>query len=147
MRRSLAVLFGAFLIMVGCRDPYVQVPIAPTATVTQNWTEVHPTTALRWTKPQQEFSFHIDTPHQRSPQAEIVGPNGQRCVPEVEFVTTGGKTLIADAHGFWGEDMYFYWSKGESGMEPIQAIRIRSSLPLQISNLMWRSYDPAEVKR
>jgi len=133
--------------MVGCRDPYTQVSIAPTATVTQSWSEVRPPQPLRWTKPQEEFSFHIDTPHQRSPQAEVIGSRGERCVPEVEFVTTSGKTLIADAHGFWGEDMYFYWSKGVPGMEPVQAIRIRSNLPLQISNLIWRGYDPAEVKR
>jgi hypothetical protein len=147
MRRSLVVFFGACLTMVGCRDPYVQIPITPTTTVTQNWTEVRPKMALRWTKPQQEFSFHIDTPHQRSPQAEVVLSSGERCVPEVEFVTTSGKTLVADAHGFWGEDMYFYWSKGDPGMEPLQVIRIRSSIPLQISNLVWRGYDPTEVKR
>jgi hypothetical protein len=147
MRRSLAVLFGAFLTMVGCRDPYVQVPIAPTATVTQDWTEVRPRKPLHWTKPVQEFSFHIDTPHQQSTQVEIVGPGGEHFIPEVELITMSGKTMAMQGHGFWGEEMYFDWGKGGSGMGPIQAIRIRSRVPLQISNLIWRGYDPAEVKR
>ena len=147
MKQNLVILFGAFLMMVGCRDPYVQVPIAATATVAQNWTEVRPAEPLRWTKPVQEFSFHIDTPHQRSTQVEIVGPGGEHFIPEVELVTVSGKTIVMDGHGFWGEEMCFDWSKGAAGMEPIQAIRIRSRVPLQISNLIWRGYDPAEVKR
>ena len=147
MRPVLVIFLGTLLMMVACRDPYVQVSIASTAAVTQDWKEILPAEPLRWTKPHEEFSFHIDTPHRRGAKAEIVGPQGERCVPEVEFITADGKSLLADAHGFWGEDMYFYSSKGGPGTESIRAIRIRSSLPLQLSELIWRGYDPAEVKR
>jgi hypothetical protein len=147
MRRCLVMVVGVLLLTTACRDPYTQVRIVPAATIAQGWSEIRPAEPLRWTKPIQDFSFHIDTPHERSSRGEIVGLDGQSCIPEVEFLTTDGKTLVADTHGFWGEEMYFYWSKGGIGTEAIQAIRVRSSLPLQISNLIWRGYDPAEVKR
>ena len=141
------MLLATIAMMLGCRNSYSDVQIASSATVSQQWTEIRPAQPLSWTKPAEEFSFHIDSPHQRSPQAEIIGPSGEHFVPQVEFVTTNGRTIAADTHGFWGEDMYFYWSKGGPGAEPIQMIRVRSSLPLNISKLVWRGYDAAKVKR
>ncbi len=131
----------------GCGNPYTQVPIASNATISQEWTEIRPPANLRWTEPVEEFSFHIDSPYVRSPQAEIVVPSGEHFIPDVEFVTTSGMTYVTNGHGFWGEDMFFSLSNGQPGMEPIQTIRIRSTLPLRISNLVWRGYDPAKVKR
>ena len=148
MRQTSTHLTFVLVIMAGllsCKGRYTDVSVATTAAITRDWTEFKPATPLRWERPEQEFTFHIDSPHSRSVKAEIVVPDGQAFVPEVEFVTSGGLVISADAHGFLGEDMYFASSKG--GMEPIGAIRMRSKVPLQISNLRWRGYDPSQVKR
>lgn len=131
--------------MLGCKDPYTQVPIAPTATVSTDWTEIRPKQPLHWTQPAEEFIFHIDTPHDIGPHAEVVGPDGQKAIPDVELVASDGKTYPMDEHGFWGEDVFFSREKLADSVS-IQAIRMRSSLPLRISNLRWTGYDPAKVK-
>lgn len=141
------ILWMVLLSTVACTSPYKETVIAQGASISTEWTEIHSPQPLRWSQPAEEFSFHIDSPHQRSPQAEIIGPDGKRFVPEVEFVTSDRKVLVCDVHGFWGEDMYFSYSKGGPGTEPVQAVRMRSSVPLRVSNLLWRAYDPAKVKR
>ncbi len=146
MKRSLTIPFVAFLVMLGCRDPYTQIRIASSATISQDWIEIRPAEPLHWTQPVQEFSFHIDSPHAVSRELQIVAPDGKRGVPDVELVASDGRTLVLDSHGFWGEDMYFY-SRETPAPVTVQAIRIRSNFPLHISGLTWRGYDPAKVKR
>ena len=145
MKRKVAMIFVACATILGCRDPYTEVFIASTATLSNDWTEIRPAQPLDWTQPVEEFSFHIDSPHEIGPHAEVVGPDGQKAVPDVELIVSSRKTYAMDAHGFWGEDMYF--TRDKSDLEAIQAIRIRSSMPLRISNLIWRGYDPAKVNR
>jgi hypothetical protein len=147
MKRRLVLLLLLFWIPVACTNPYQESRIAQTAMINQEWSEIRPPHPLKWAKPVQEFSFHIDSPYHHTAQAQIVGADGQRFVPDVQFLTASGKVYIPDAHGFWGEDMYFFYSKGNNTTEPIVSIRVRSSLPLNISNLLWVGYDPAKVKR
>jgi len=146
MKRSVAIMFVACSMMLGCGDRYTQVPIASTAAVSKEWTEIRPLRPLHWTQPVEELSFHIDSPHDIGPHAEILGPGGEKVVPDVELVASDGKTYTMDEHGFWGEDMFFSRDKLSDSVA-IQVIRIRSRLPLHISNLIWRGYDPAKVKR
>jgi len=147
MKGKFLMALAALVLMVGCRDRYTEVPISAPTTIGKDWIELHPSKPLVWKDPAEEFSFHIDTPHQRSERAEIIATNGERCVPEVRLVTESGDALSPEAHGFWGEDMYFYWSRGEAKREPIRAIRVRSDIRLQISSIIWRGYDPSKVKR
>jgi len=133
--------------MVGCGDRYTQIPVASSVAISGAWTEIRPPEALHWTQPVEEFSFHIDSPHYIGPNAEVVGSDGQKFVPDVELIASDGKTYAMKEHGFWGEDMFFTRTDRLAGSVTIQTIRIRSSLPLRISNLIWRGYDPAKVKR
>jgi hypothetical protein len=145
-KKRMLMLVAAFS-LIGCNERYTDVLVASSASISQQWSELRPEKPLQWTRPEEEFSFHIDTPHQQGEKLDIVGPSGEHCLPDVELVTTSGKTISLDGHGFWGEDMYFYLTKGKPGNEAFQAIRIRCSMPLRISNLIWRGYDPTEVKR
>lgn len=147
MKYKTLVLCAVLLSGLACSSAYKETVVAQSASISTRWSEIQSPQPLEWSQPAEEFSFHIDSPHQRSAQADLIGPDGQRFIPEVEFVTADGKTLVPDAHGFWGEDMYFSYSKRVPQTEPVQMVRMRSDVPLRISHLVWRSYDPAKVKR
>jgi hypothetical protein len=138
------MLLALLSFLVGCTDPYTRTPIASSATVSKEWTEIHPTPALRWSRPVQEFTFHIDSAHQRNPKLEIIAPNGEHSVPDVELVAEDGSTFALDVHGFLNEDMFF---TRRTPVTTIRSVRIRNSFPIRISNVRWVGYDPAEVKR
>jgi hypothetical protein len=146
MGRMLAISFGVIFLLLGCREPYVIVPIVSQATLSTNWSEFRPEHALRWSEPEEELSFHIDTSHRIGEHLEIIGPKGERFVPEVELVAADGKTFIPDYHGFLGGDIFFAFRVKPSALTSIAAIRIRSSIPVTVSKMIWRGYDPKEVK-
>lgn len=147
MKRGLVALIGAILMMLGCRESYTLVPIAKTATLSKEWTEIRPEKILRWSRPEEEIVFHIDSVHQVSRELEIIGANGERGVPDVELIADDGLSYVMDSHGFVGADMVFMFKNNPSHIATFRAVRIRSSIPLSISNLSWRGYDPANVKR
>jgi hypothetical protein len=144
MRVKLAILVLGLWSMAGCEDPYSQVSIAPGAIVSTEWTEIRPEKPLAWTKPVEEFTFHIDSAHQRSLNLEIVGPDGKRSIPEVDLIAEDGRVVPLDVHGFLSEDMFF---TTQTPVKTVRAIRIRNSFQIRISNLRWVGYDPKEVKR
>jgi hypothetical protein len=92
----------------------------------------------------QEFTFHIDSAHQRNSQLEIIGPEGEHSVPDVELVAHDGRTFALEVHGFLNEDMFF---TRRTPVATIVAVRIRNSFPIRVSNVRWVGYDPAKVKR
>lgn len=146
MARKMAGVLVGLLTILGCEDRYTQAPIASAATVSKDWVEIRPPQPLKWTRPVQEVDFLIDSPHERGVRADIIGPNGEHWVPEMLLVASDGKIFTMDSHGFWGEDMFF--DRGSPGDSvTIQAIRMRSGMPLRISNVRWVGYDPAKVKR
>jgi len=148
LNKTLIAVLAMLVLMGGCSNPYTDVPVASSATISQQWSEITPPQPLQWTRPAQELSFHIDTPHEQSTSVEIVGPNGQHCAPDVEFVTTSGKDFPMDAHGFGGDiEMYFWWKQERPEMEPIKTFRVRNCFPIHVSKIIWRGYDPREVKR
>ena len=132
--------------MVGCSNQYAEVPVASSAAISQQWSDISPPQPLRWTQPVQELSFHIDSPHEIGPHAEVLLPGGKTVIPDAELITSDGKTFAMNHHGFWGADMFLSRDKLSDSVT-IRTIRIRSSVPLRISNLIWRGYDPAKVKR
>lgn len=144
MRIRLTITIIALCAVVGCEDPYTQVAIAPAATISTTWTEIHLEKPIAWTKPVEEFTFHIDSPHQRNMALEILAPDGQRSVPEVDFVADDGRVIHLDVHGFLNDDMFF---TTQTPIKRAKAIRMRNSFQIHISNLRWVGYDPKEVKR
>jgi hypothetical protein len=132
--------------MTACADRYTQVSVADAASVSMDWTEIRPRKPLVWTKPVEEFTFHIDSAHQRSLDLELVGPNGKRSVPDVDLIAEDGRAFSLDARGFANEDMFFSTQKSLP-VSSFRAIRIRNSFPIRISNLRWVEYDPKEAKR
>ena len=140
-------LFSAIWLLLGCREPYVIVPIVPHAALSPNWSEFRPEHPLRWSEPGEELSFHIDTPHQIGDHLEIVKPKGEGFVPDVELVSTDGKTFVMDTHGFLGGDIFFTFISKPPTLTSIAAVRVRSRIPINVSDMIWRGYDPEEVKR
>jgi hypothetical protein len=147
MKKSLIFVLAVMSMMLGCGDRFVTVPIARSATLTASWTEFRPAQPLLWSEPQQEICFHIDSPHEISSELTIIGPNGERFVPDVELIADSGRVLVMDTHGFLPDKMVYQLRAKPSDVAVIKAVRIRSSSPLRITNLVWRGYDPAEVKR
>jgi hypothetical protein len=147
VKKTSIVLLCAISWLSSCRAPLSEVYIARAANLTKDWTEFRPSPQIRWSQPDGEISFHIDTPHKRSNDFEIIGPNGELCVPEVELISDNGQTLVIDTHGWTNQDMVFFIWNQPSHIKNIQAVRIRSSLPLQISNLRWEGYDFAKIKK
>jgi hypothetical protein len=132
---------------LGCREPYIVEPVVSQAVLSTNWKEFRPAHPLRWSRPVEELSFRVDAPHHIGEHLEIIGPSGERFVPEVELLGDNGKPFVMDSHGFLGEEVVFAFRNKPSGLTSIQAIRIRSSTPIDVSNMLWRGYDPKEVKR
>ncbi len=151
MKCPILMILTALLCMVsGCtsrQTRYVEVKVADEAFVSRFWAELRPVALLRWSQPVEELSFLIASPHEKSSSAEIVLPSGQKIVPEVQFITSDGRTLIPDAHGFWGDEMYFTFAEGQPPSTEIKAIRLRSDADLKITRIVWRGYDPKVVKR
>lgn len=146
MKRLLAIALIGVFIQVGCKGAYKEVPIMDSVSLTNDWTEVRATEPSVQQEPQWELIFKIDSLHQRTPAADIRIGN-QTFVPEVQLSTSGRKTIKPDSHGFLGEEMYFSWNRGSIGDDSIVAFRLRSSVPLKISRLVWRGYNPEDVKR
>src|SRR6266545_1999176 len=131
MREMHTALLALLLVgMTACTDPYTQVPIAGVASVSKDWTEIRPEKPLAWTKPVEEFTFHIDSAHQRSLDLQIVGPDGKRSVPEVDLIAEDGRAFSLDARGFANEDMFFSTQK-PLPVSSFRAIRIRNSFPIR----------------
>jgi hypothetical protein len=147
MARVLALLLSVICLLLGCREPYVVEPIVSHATLSTNWSEFRPEHVLRWSEPEEELSFRIDTPHRIGEHLEIIGPGDERFVPEVELVANDGKTFLMDTHGFLGGEIVFTFKSRPSALTPIAAIRVRSDTPIAVSNMVWRGYDPKDVKR
>jgi hypothetical protein len=147
MNRGFVTMLVAFSLLLGCREPYSVVPIASQATISKNWTEFRPGQPLRWSQQEEELSFRIDTPHHIGEGLEIVGPGGERFVPEVELMADNGKFFVMDSHGFLGEELDFTFKNKPPDLKSIQVVRIRSSTPINVSNVLWRGYDPSRVKR
>src|SRR5574337_370147 len=146
MKGKEGVVFALLSMMVACATPYKEVWLEPAPVgITNQWTELRSERRLEWTEPEQELIFHIDSVHQVSLQLEIIGQEGKRGVPEVEMVEGDGRTFPMTSHGFLGEDMFFTMEKPP--LASYQGIRIRSGVPIRISNVRWRGYDMAEVKR
>ena len=144
MKQALTALLVALIMTVACRNLYTQVPIVQSATLSKDWTELHPSEPLVWTQPTEEFTFHLDSEHERTLDLELIGPNGERSVPDVQLVDDDGRTFALDVHGFLNEDMFF---TRQTPVPKIRAIRIRNSFPIRISNVRWVGYDPEKVKR
>jgi hypothetical protein len=144
MKAKLALAYLA-LFSAGCANPYTQVPVASTASVSTDWSELQPEKPLDWTQPVEEIRFHIDSPHQVDPDLRIIGPGGRKAVPDVELVAADGRTFPMNIHGFVNEDIFF----ASQARVPvtIHAIRIRNGFPIHISNIRWVGYDPARVKQ
>ncbi len=140
-------MLGAVSLILGCWNPYVVVPIVSQASISTSWTEFRPAQPLRWSRPEEELSFRVNTPHYIGQNLEIVGPSGEQFVPEVELVADSGRLFVMDSHGFLGEEIVFTFKSKPSDLKSIQAVRIRSSSPISISNVLWRGYDPKDVKR
>jgi len=147
MNKGFATMLGVFSLLLGCREPYFVVPIASHATISSTWTEFRPAQPLRWSQDEEELGFRIDTPHHIGDGLEIVGPGGERFVPEVELMAGNGKSFVMDSHGFLGEEVVYTFKSTPPDLKTIQAIRIRSSTPINISNVLWRGFDRKEVKR
>jgi hypothetical protein len=147
MDRVLGVLLSVMCLFLGCREPYVVEPIIAHANLSSNWSEFRPGHLLRWSEPEEELSFRIDTPHRIGEHLEIVGQGDERFVPEVELVANDGKTLLMDTHGFLGGEIVFTFKSKPSVFPSIAAIRVRSAIPITVSNMVWRGYDPKNVKR
>jgi hypothetical protein len=143
MKRAIFLLTP--FLAIACGNPYTIVPIASMANVSADWTELVSAKPLVWAKLAQEVELHIDSPHQRDLELRIVGPDGQKSVPDVELVATDGRTFSMDVHGFLNEDMFF--TRQTPVPVPIRAIRIRNGFPIRVSNVRWVGYDPANVKR
>lgn len=144
LRRAIVVLL--LWAALGCRDRYTEIQISPSAEISNHWVVIRAPKPLTWTQPVEEFSFGITSPHEIGLNADIVMPNGEKVVPDVELIMDNGTTCEMDQHGFWGQDMFFT-RRQRPASALIVAIRIRSTSPLHISNLRWRGYDPARVKR
>ncbi len=144
---SAITMLGAVSLILGCWNPYVVVPIVSQASISTSWTEFRPAQPLRWSRPEEELSFRVNTPHYIGQNLEIVGPSGEQFVPEVELVADSGRLFVMDSHGFLGEEIVFTFKSKPSDLKSIQAVRIRSSSPISISNVLWRGYDPKDVKR
>ena len=142
-----AVMPGVLSLLLACRDPYSVISIASEVTISKDWIELRLARPLRWSRPEEELSFNIDTPHSVGEGLEIIGPRGEHFVPEVEAIGENGNVFTMDSHGFLGEELVFSFKNKPSGLNTIQAVRLRSSTPLRVSNLRWRGYDPQEVKR
>jgi hypothetical protein len=121
--------------------------IASHATLSTSWSEFRLEHILRWSEPEEELSFRIDTPHRIGEHLEIIGPEGEGFVPEVELVANDGKTFLMDTHGFLGGEIFFTFKSRPSALTSVAAIRVRSSIPIIVSNMIWRGYDPKNVKR
>jgi hypothetical protein len=147
LKGRFSLMLGIFSIMLGCRTPYKVVSIAPSATLSEDWLELRLEKPLRWSEPVEEISFHIDSAHQISDGLEIIEANGQRCVPEVELIGDDGKSYIMDSHSFLGDEMIFSFKSHPANLKSVRAIRLHNRISLHVSNLLWRGYDPAEVKR
>jgi hypothetical protein len=146
-RICVAAVAGALSLLLGCREPYSVVPIASQATIAKDWAEFRPAQPLRWSQPEEEISFIIDTPHRIGEALAIVGSGGESFVPEVEVIGEGGRVVIMDSHGFLGEELVFTFKSRPADLRTIQAVRLRSTTPISISNVQWRGYDPRRVKR
>lgn len=144
---SAIAMLEAVSLILGCAKPYVVVPIVSQSSISTSWTEFRPARPLGWSRPEEELSFRINTPHPIGQNLEIVGPSGENFVPEVELVAESGRLFVMDSHGFLGEEIVFTFKSKPSGLKSIQAVRIRSSSPISISNVLWRGYDPKNVKR
>lgn len=147
MKGRLTLVIGTLSMILGCRTPYNVVPIAPSATFSKDWLEIRPKKPLRWSRPEEEISFHIDSAHQISHELEIIEPGGERSVPDVELIADDGQPYAMDSHSFVGDEMIFSFKSHPANLKSVRAIRIRNQLPLHVSNLLWRGYDPVEVKR
>ena len=146
-RICVAAVAGVLSLLLGCREPYSVVPIASQATISKDWTEFRPAQPLRWSQPVEEVSFKIDTPHRKGEGFEIIGSGGERFVPEVEVVGENGRVFRIDSLSFLGEELVFTFKSKPSDLKTIEAVRLRSSTPLSVSNLKWRGYDPQQVKQ
>ena len=147
MKKKLTLMLGTLSMVLGCKTPYNVVPIAPSATLSKDWLELRPEKPLRWSEPEEEISFHIDSAHEISQRLEIIVPNGDRCVPDVELIADDGQSYVMDSHGFLGDEMIFSFKSHPANLKSVWAIRVRNRIPLHVSNLLWRGYDPVEVKR
>jgi hypothetical protein len=147
MNKRFATVLIGFSLLLGCREPYFVVPITSHATISQVWTELRPAQPLRWSQQEEELGFRIDTPHHIGDGLEIVGPGGEKFVPEVELMADNGKLFVMDSHGFLGEEVVFTFKSKPADLKSIRVVRIRSSIPIKISDVLWRGYDPRNVKR
>jgi len=68
-------------------------------------------------------------------------------VPEVEVSGESGRVFRMDSLSFLGEELVFTFKSKPSDLKTIEAVRLRSSTPLSVSNLKWRGYDPQQVKQ
>jgi hypothetical protein len=147
MRRKCGILLLGIVLVLGCRDHYVVQPVAPRAEIGTDWTVLTPPKALLWSKPVEELAFLIDSPHQIGEHLEVVGPKGEKFVPEVQLLSPSGKWYQMDSHGILGEEMFFTLRNGSSDLTSFNEVRIRSDVPITISKVLWRGYDPNDVKR
>lgn len=93
--------------------------------------EIRPAHPLYWTEPVEEIDFHVAPPYHSDTRANLVGPNGEVWVPDVQLVGTDGKTCPTDDHGSWGDDMFFSHDRLPDSIGVV-AIRIRSKFPIRI---------------
>jgi hypothetical protein len=142
-----AKLLWILLILTGCRQPYVIEPIVSEAVISKDWTEFRPPHVLGWSQPVEELSFRVDTPHRIGDHLDIIGPSGEKFVPEVELIAADGKSFLMDSHGFLDDEVVFSFKSKPVDLRSVEGVRIRSSTPVHISNMVWRGYDPKTVKR
>jgi hypothetical protein len=149
MNRSIQWVLVVILMgcIFGCHRPYANTAVEQRAELSTAWTTIRAGRPLDWSQPIEELSFQIDSPHKIGNSGDLFLVDGTRCEIEVEMVAPDARMYPMEWHGFLNGNIYFTFPNKPADIKTVEAFRLRSNVPLAISNIRWRGYDPTRVSR
>ena len=120
-------------------SPFIDSKIADQQVVRAEWTEIKVDKPLERVGDYQEIGLSLTEPHERDLWGPpgIRMPDGSIVLPEVESITSDGRTVEWTYSGSRGDRTLTYRFKDESIQQDYAGIRIRADKEIKLQAIFW----------
>lgn len=138
-------------------NPYSERELSGPVTLSKDWIEIEPKPALVIDRPVQEIVLELDKSIEVNVNTfDLVLPDGSLASPKVELVDQAGTVYDLSIPSAAKTNQGKIWLRGygmgiqaSSSLPRTTAfskVRVRSDSPVFCSKILWRTYDPRDLK-
>lgn len=133
--------------------PYVDREISGPIVISPDWVEIAPKNPLRAELVVQQVVIYVQRPIKESRDSwELILPDGSKVIPEVQLIDEQGNVYdLTEPSGTQNPHSVEAFQRGFSNRtlpkdKVYKSVRVRSAKPVSVLKVVWRCYDPRDIK-